>query len=164
MQQSCFGWWYRIKYTFHNTINLTKLFRNRLAFSMLRKNIDEHIHPFQKVCTGHLLWLRSYDRLSGLCAESEFLTGTVEVITESTFSKENVAQGHGDTRKAQRLNNRVVSQPSTLHLQVASKSINTSSNYLLEIKGACSALNSQDQRRLTLSLCIQAGLMTSKYC
>lgn len=88
---------------------------------------------------------------------------TVEVITESTFSNESVARGHRDTRTAQRLNNRVVSQSSTLRLQAASKSINKSTNYLLEIKGACSALNAQDQRRLPLSLCIQADLMTSKY-
>ena len=82
---------------------------------------------------------------------------------ESTFSSESVARGHGDTRKAQRLSNRVVSQYSTLHLQVASKSINTPTNYLLEINEECSVLNSQDQTRLTLSLCTQAGLMTSKY-
>lgn len=51
-----------------------KLFRNWVAFSMIRKTIDERIHPFQKVRIGHLLCLRSYDRLGGLCAESEFFS------------------------------------------------------------------------------------------
>lgn len=32
-----------------------KLFRNWVAFSMIRKTIDERIHPFQKVRVGHLL-------------------------------------------------------------------------------------------------------------
>lgn len=126
-------------------------------------NTNEIIHCLQKLCIDHLLWLRNCGRLSGSYAESEFLTGTMDAIKESISTQEGVRQGQRDRRNVQKLDNKAVFRSSVLHFQVACKTINTPTNYPLEIKEAFSVLHSQDLRRFISSLHIQVSLMTYTY-